>query len=221
MEKPMPAFARILLTSALFAGSISYAAAHGPTDHSAAAKQTAASAKAVETAAALRDLWIGHVFWVRNVAFATLTKNEAAAKASEQQVVENAKAIAGAIEPFYGAAAKDGLFKLLAGHYGAVKEYLVAASAADSSGQGKAIESLTKNAEDIATFLSKANPHLPQDAVTGLLQAHGGHHVQEIDELKAGKYEVEAITWESMKSHMYVVSDALAQAIVKQFPNKF
>ena len=57
--------------------------------------------------------------------------------------------------------------------------------------------------------------------MAGLLQAHGGHHVQEIDELKAGKYEAEARTWEDMKSHMYVVSDALAQAIVKQFPSKF
>jgi hypothetical protein len=212
---------RILLAGILFAGSASMAAAHGPSEHSSAAKQPAVSAKAAETGAALRDLWTGHIFWVRNVAFATLTKNDAAANAAEQQVVENAKAIAGAIEPFYGAAAKDALFKLLAGHYGAIKEYLIATSAADSSAQGKAIQTLTKNAEDIAIFLSKANPHLPKDAVTGLLQAHGGHHVQEIDELKAGKYEAEARTWEDMKAHMYVVSDALAQAIVKQFPSKF
>ncbi len=217
----MRSSARILLATVLFAGSGGLAAAHGPSHHSSAAKQPAVSAKAAETGAALRDLWIGHIFWVRSVALATLSKNDAAAKAAEQHVVENAKAIAGAIEPFYGAAAKDALFKLLAGHYGAIKEYLVAASAADSASQGKAIQNLTKNAEDIAAFLSKANPHLPKDTVAGLLQAHGGHHVQEIDELKAGKYEAEARTWEDMKSHMYVVSDALAQAIVKQFPRKF
>jgi len=217
----MRSMTRILLAGVLFAGSACMAAAHGPSEHSSAAKQPAVSAKAAETGAALRDLWTGHIFWVRNVAFATLTKNDVAANAAEQQVVENAKAIAGAIEPFYGVAAKDALFKLLAGHYGAIKEYLVATAAVDSSAQGKAIQTLTKNAEDIAAFLSKANPHLAKDAVTGLLQAHGGHHVQEIDELKAGKYEAEARTWEDMKAHMYVVSDALAQAIVKQFPSKF
>src|SRR5215210_6573786 len=166
-ETSMRSMTRILLAGVLFAGSACMAAAHGPSEHSSAAKQPAVSAKAAETGAALRDLWTGHIFWVRNVAFATLTKNDVAANAAEQQVVENAKAIAGAIEPFYGAAAKDGLFKLLAGHYGAIKEYLVAVSAADSSAQGKAIQTLTKNAEDIAAFLSKANPHLAKDAVTG------------------------------------------------------
>jgi hypothetical protein len=176
------------------------------------------SSKAFDTRAALGDLWVGHAFWVRNVAVATIAKNDAAATAAEQQVVANAKAIAGAIEPFYGAAAKDALFKLLAGHYGAVKAYLVAG---DSAAQGKATDALTANAEEIATFLRKANPHLAKDAVNGLLQAHGGHHIQQIQELKAGKYDAEARTWEDMKEHMYVIADALTQALAKQFAAKF
>ena len=45
-------------------------------------------------------------------------------ESAEQQAVSNAKAIAASIEPFYGAGARDGFFKLLAGHYGAVKAYL-------------------------------------------------------------------------------------------------
>jgi hypothetical protein len=73
-----------------------------------------------------RDLWVGHIFWIRNVSFATLNKNDAAVKTAEQQVFANAHLIAGTIEPFYGAGAKDSFFRLLAGHYGAVKAYLVA-----------------------------------------------------------------------------------------------
>ncbi len=169
----------------------------------------------------MRDLWVGHVFWVRNVALATLAKNEAAANAAEQQVVANAKAIAATLEPFYGATAKDALFKLLAGHYGAIKAYLAATASGDASGQTKATESLTKNAEDIAAFLSKANRNLPKDDVYGLLLAHGGHHIQQIQELKNANYEAEARTWEEMKAHMYVIADALTQALAKQFANKF
>ena len=82
---------------------------------------------------ALRDLWLGHIFWVRNVSVAAIDKNESAVKAAEQQAVANAKAIAASIEPFYGAAAKEGFFKLLAGHYGAVKAYLVATVAGDAA----------------------------------------------------------------------------------------
>jgi hypothetical protein len=188
--------------------------------HSAAAKQAPHNVKTAQTAAALRDLWTGHIFWVRNVALATFNKNEAALKAAEQQAVANAQSIAAAIEPFYGAAAKDALFKLLAGHYGAVKAYLVATAGEDSSGQSKATEALTSNATAIADFLSKANPNLPKDTVSGLLLAHGGHHIQQIQELKAGNYAAEAKTWQEMKVHMYVIADAMAGALAKQFAKK-
>jgi len=187
----------------------------------AAVKRPARSAKASQTAAALRDLWLGHIFWVRNVAQATLNKDEAGAKAAEQQVVANAQAIAAAIEPFYGAGGKNGLFKLLAGHYGAVKAYLVATDAGNSTGQSSATQSLTSNTEEIATFLSKANPNLPKEAVNGLLLAHGGHHIQQIQELKARNYEAEAKTWEEMKNHMYGIADALTDALAKQFAKRF
>src|SRR4029453_2645711 len=150
-----------------------------------------------------------------------LTKNAPRPKPAEQQVVANAKAIAGTLEPFYGAGAKDTLFKLLAGHYGAVKAYLTATVSNDASGQSKATESLTKNAADIADFLSKANKNLPKDDVQGLLLAHGGHHIQQIQELKDAKYDAEARTWEEMKTHIYGIADALTQALAKQFANKF
>ena len=173
---------------------------------------------AAQTQDALRDLWIGHVFWVRNVALETIAGNKAAANAAEEQVVANARQIADAIEPFYGKAASDKLFGLLAGHYGAVKEYLVAKGTA---GQDAAWKQLVANAGEIAVFLSGANPHLPVDTLRSLLIAHGGHHVQQIKQLRDKDYKGEAQTWEAMKQHMYVIADALTGAIAKQFPAKF
>jgi hypothetical protein len=186
-----------------------------------AAIQPSRTAKTSQTAAALRDLWIDHIFWVRNVSLATIDKNDAAIKAAEQQAVTNAQAIAASIEPFYGAAAKESFFKLLAGHYGAVKAYLAATVAGDSSAQATATQSLTSNAEEIAVFLSKANPHLPKDALHNLLLAHGGHHLQQIQQLKERNYASEAKTWEGMKNHIYQIADATADALAKQFARKF
>ena len=177
--------------------------------------------KTFQAAASLRDLWIGHIFWMRNLAIAALDKNDSAVKAAEQQAVANAQAIAGSIEPFYGAAAKDGFFKLLASHYGAVKAYLVATLAGDAPGQATATQSLTANAGEIAAFLSAANPYLPKDAVEGLLLAHGGHHIQQIQQLKDRNYDAEARTWEEMKNHVYQIADATADALTKQFTKKF
>jgi hypothetical protein len=184
-------------------------------------KNAARDQKTFQTAVALRDLWLGHIFWVRNVSVAAIDKNDSAIKAAEKQAVANAQAIASSIEPFYGAAAKDKFFKLLAGHYGAVKVYLVAAVAGDVSAQAKATQSLTSNADEIATFLSQANPYLPKDAVQGLLLAHGGHHIQQIQQLRDRNYDAEAKTWEEMKTHVYQIADATADALAKQFTKRF
>ncbi|MGH6928108.1 MAG: hypothetical protein ACREEV_07310, partial [Dongiaceae bacterium] len=173
------------------------------------------------TQAALRDLWIGHVFWVRNVVVAELAGDASAQEVAEKKVVENAQSIAASIEPFYGAEAKEGLFALLAGHYGAVKDYLDASVAKDDDKQTEATSRLIGNAGEIATFLSSANPYLPKDTVDGLLQAHGGHHIAQIQQLLTKDYAGEAQTWADMSQHMYVISDALADALAKQFPAKF
>jgi len=185
------------------------------------AAATQVPAKVAETKAALRDLWLGHIFWVRGVVLATFAKNAAAAAAAEQATVANAKEIAGAIVPFYGQAASDDLFALLAGHYGAVKEYLDATVKNDSSAGAEATDHLTANAEKIAVFLSGANPNLPQDALQELLLAHGGHHLEQIQEVQAGQFEKEAATWSAMKGHIYVIADALGDALAKQFPEQF
>ena len=84
-----------------------------------------------------------------------------------------------------------------------------------------ATQSLTTNADQIATFLSEANPYLSKDAVQGLLLAHGGHHIQQIQQLKDRNYEAEAQTWDEMKKHVYQIADATADALAKQFAKRF
>ena len=185
------------------------------------AAQVCVSTKLADTKADLRDLWLGHVFWAHNVVEARFAGNAQAAKAAEQQVVANAQAIAGVIEPFYGKAASDQQFKLLAGHWGAISDYLDATRADNKVAQDAAYKHLVENAGQIATFLSGANPHLPVDTLRGLLTAHGAHHVQQIQQFQANQYDQEAQTWAAMKDHVYVIADALADGIAKQFPDKF
>jgi hypothetical protein len=185
------------------------------------AAATAHAAKVNATKAALRDLWVDHVFWVRGVVIAELTGDAGAQKVAEKQVVANAQSIAGSIEPFYGAKAKEQLFTHLAGHYGAIKSYLDASIAKDASKQSAATKKLLSNATEIAAFLSTANPYLPKVAVEGLLQAHGGHHITQIQQLQAKDYAGEAQTWAEMTKHVYVVADAMADALAQQFTEKF
>ena len=48
-------------------------------NHSHRTKKQARTDKTFETSAALRDLWIGHIFWVRAVSIATIEKRDATA----------------------------------------------------------------------------------------------------------------------------------------------
>lgn len=179
------------------------------------------SPKSVELREDLRDLWVGHIFWVRNVALTTKLGDTNAAKVAEENVVKNAHAIADTIIPLYGQPATDKLFGLLAGHYGSIKEYMTASYAGDKAGKEAAVDKIKKNAEEIATFLSSANPNWPKATLVSLLLAHGAHHIAQIDAFNESNYASEAQTWDAMTKHMYIIADALGNGIVKQFPKKF
>jgi hypothetical protein len=179
------------------------------------------SAQSVELRLALRDLWVDHIFWVRNVVLKTKYGNADAAKVAEGQTVANAKALAGSITPYYGKEASDKLFGLLAGHYGAIKDYMNASYGDKKEAKDAATDKLKKNAEEIAVFLSSANPNWPKEPLKSALFAHVGHHIAQINAVEDKDYATEAKTWDAMKSHMYVIADVLADGIVKQFPKKF
>ncbi|WGK88444.1 hypothetical protein [Pseudomonas migulae] len=185
------------------------------------ASTAAPDSVALTTRLALRDLWVEHVFWIRNYAIANQAADKQQAKVAADQVVDNATKIANSIAPLYGQPAADQLLKLLAGHWGAVKHYSDATVAKDSKGKQAAVADLTSNAKAIAAFLAKANPNLPEATLVAMLGAHGGHHVAQIDELAAHDYAGEARTWHMMRGHILALADALAAALVKQFPDKF
>lgn len=179
------------------------------------------TSKATELRLAMRSLWEDHIFWVRNVVLTTKLGDTAAAKVEEQQVVQNAKDIANAVVPYYGKDAGDKLFNLLAGHYGAVKDCMNAVYAGNKEATNAAMDKMTKNADEIATFLSSANPNWPKGALLSALAAHGGYHMAQINAVNAKDFSSEAKTWEAMKNQVYGIADTLTEGLVKQFPQKF
>ena len=198
--------------------------AHEGHDHpasSAASTGDCVSVKQAATRAVLRDLWVEHVFWIRDYVAASAPNNAAEKKVATDQVVANATAISGAIASFYGKPAGDQMLTLLAGHWGAVRDYSDATFAKNAKGQQDATARLIANAKQIAAFLAKANPNLPEATLVGLLSAHGAHHIAQIQQLSTGDYAAEAKTWAAMRNHMFTIADAIADALAKQFPDKF
>lgn len=187
-----------------------------PADHVA----SAVASPAPQLQAALRDLWHGHVVHTRDYALAVHADDQAAASAAAEEVVANAMQLSDAVAGFYGQAGGERMLELLGGHWGAVKALTDAGDAGDDAARDQAIADLTANADEIARFLAGANPHLTEDAVRGLLVAHGGHHAQQVPQIMADDMQGEAATWAAMQAHMDVISDALAAAIAAQFPDQ-
>lgn len=189
--------------------------AHAPAD-----KPAATAAPAPKLQAALRGLWHGHVLHTRDYAFAVKAGDAARSQAEAGAVVANAKQLADAVAGFYGKAAGERMLVLLAGHWGAVKDMTDAGKRGDTGAGNAAMATLTKNAGEIAVFLSGANPNLPEDAVRGLLVAHGAHHAAQIAQVMRGDLAGEKTTWTAMQAHMDTIADAMAAALAKQFPDK-
>ena len=189
-----------------------------PAGHAMAAAATA-DVPAPGLQAALRAMWNGHVVHTRDYAMAVHAGDQAAADAAAEAVVANAMQISDAVAGFYGDAGGARMLELLGGHWGAVKALTDAGDTGDTAARNKAIADLTANAGEIAKFLAAANPNLPEDAVRGLLVAHGGHHIQQVQQVMAGDMAAEADTWVAMQAHMDVIADALAGANAKQFPD--
>ena len=170
----------------------------------------------------LRDLWLGHIFMIQHVVLFNTSNDPTARDAADKQVLANAKQIANAFTPFYGEARSEKLFTLLSGHYAAVKEYSEATSAGNTRQQDAALVRLGSNAADIDGFFIGVNPnHLLKGTVRGLIEAHGAHHVLQINQYKKKEYAKLEETWPMMRQHVYVIADTLTTALAKQFPDKF
>ena len=182
-------------------------------------------AKVAELKMTLRNLYINHIFWVRDLVTSTRFGEKAAVSEADEYGLKNAEAIGHSIAPFYGQAAGDKFATLFVGHYSGVKAYMNAAFANTFRGnvamKKAARDKLMSNANSIAVFVSSANPNLPKGTVYGLLVTHVQQHVMSIDATAKRDWSGEADMWDPMVKEIYTLSDALADGIAKQFPDKF
>src|SRR5919198_1952272 len=112
----------------------------------------------VQLKLALRDLWVDHIVYTRNyiISFAAgLPDTNIVA----QRLLKNQEDLGNAIKPFYGNEAGDKLTSLLKGHILGAVEILKAAKAGNTTGAAAAEKNWYDNADEIATFLSAANPN--------------------------------------------------------------
>ncbi len=169
---------------------------------------------------ALRRLWADHVNWTRSYVVAAVA-DAADASAAAGRLLKNQEDIGNAVVPFYGADAGKALSGLLKEHILIAVELIKAAKANDQRKFGEEDAKWTKNAEGIAGLLSSANPYWKRADVVDLLALHLKLTKDEVVARLTKKWDDDVRAFDEIFTEIMTLSDALADGVVKQFPDKF
>ena len=129
--------------------------------------------------------------------------------------------IGAAVAAYYGKPAGDKLTALLKEHITIAVDIIKFAKAGDKAAQQQADAKWKKNAEEIADFLAKANPHWPRDTLVDMMNRHLSTTTDEVVARLTKNWDADVKAFDAVYTHILMMADALSDGIVKQFPAKF
>jgi hypothetical protein len=162
-----------------------------------------------------------HVALAAAATGAALGDRPAEFEAAAQALDGNSVAIAQAIGAVYGADAEKAFLPLWRRHIGFVVDYTTGAAGRDRAKQDKAVGDLVAYTQDFGAFLSGANPNLPKAVVADLVKHHVVTLKEIVDAQAARDWNRAWVATRTAGGHMQMIADPLAEAIVKQFPDRF
>lgn len=170
---------------------------------------------------AMRKLWEDHVTWTRLYivsAIANLPEKDATAT----RLLQNQTDIGNAIKPFYGDEAGSKLSTLLKDHIVIATELIAAAQANEEAKKTDAAKRWGQNADDLAAFLSGANPkHWPLAEMKQMLHEHLDLTTAEVVAHLQKDWTGSVAAYDKAHEQILKMADQLAEGIQKQFPAKF
>jgi hypothetical protein len=169
----------------------------------------------------MHKLWEDHIVYTRNfiISFAGNLPDQDAVAA---RLMQNQVDIGDAIKPFYGDAAGSQLTSLLKEHINGAVEILKAAKAKDKAATDAAVVKWQANADQIATFLSTANPkNWPAATMKSEMRQHLDLTLKEATDRLGGNYAADIKDYDEVHHHIIGLANALTDGIVKQFPERF
>ena len=169
---------------------------------------------------ALRKLWSDHVIWTREYIIAAVAGTPDA-NAAAGRLLKNQEDIGAAIVGFYGQAAGDRLTELLKQHIMIAVDLVAAAKSGDQAAFAKHDAAWTANVEEIASFVSGANPAWPKKDLIDLLGLHLKLTKDETVARIKGDWDADVKAFDDIFTEIMVVADALCDGLVAQFPNRF
>lgn len=169
----------------------------------------------------MRALWEEHITWTRMV-IVDFAAGAPSLSASEVRLLRNQTDIGDAIAPFYGRAAGKHLTALLRAHILIAVDVLTAAKAGDTPGLTRAQAAWTRNADQIAGFLSGANPTAwPRAEMRSMMRHHLKLTTDEAVARLTGDWSADVRAFDKVHIQALHMADMLSDGIISQFPRRF
>ncbi len=176
--------------------------------------------RVTELRISLHDLWIEHIVWTRQYLVAAAANQPDASFAAER-LLKNQEDIGNAIKPFYGDQAGNQLTSQLKDHITIAVDLLEAAKSGNSTALEEIEEKWHANADEIATFLSTANPNWTKEDMLNMLNEHLSLTKTEAVARLTGDYATDVATFDALYKHAVSMGDEFTAGIVKQFLGQF
>jgi hypothetical protein len=222
VSRPIPLALTMLV--AFFAALAALAVSNGHDAHAhgnapSQAESTAPSHAALRSD--MRVLWEDHITWTR-LAIISLTTGSPDTQATVGRLLRNQTDIGNAVKPFYGKAAGNALTAKLREHILIAAEVVAAAKAGDKAKLTDAQTRWQQNANEIAALLNSVNPRFWKlGAMKAEMSVHLALTTQEAVARLQGRWTADVAAYDRIHRHILHLSDAIADGIVKQFPNRF
>jgi hypothetical protein len=198
-----------------------FSAGHAEQAHASMSSSPQLSAKAVALRTAMDKLWEDHITWTRMV-IVDFAAGLPDLKTAEVRLLRNQADIGNAIKPYYGAAAGKKLTSLLRTHILEAVPVLVAAKAGDKPKLTQALAAWYANANQIAAFLSRANPHSwPLPMMRTMMKQHLALTTKEAVARLQGNWTADVRAYDQVHAEILSMSHMLSSGIVRQFPRRF
>ena len=170
---------------------------------------------------AMRKLWEDHITWTRGFIISAAADLPDKAAATER-LLQNQTDIGNAIKPYYGDAAGNKLTTILKEHITIAAEVVAAAKANDKAKLDEANKRWFVNADQIADFLSGANPkNWPSAEMRSMMREHLNLTTAEAVARLKGDWAADIAAYDKVHEQILHMADMLSAGILKQHPAKF
>ena len=170
---------------------------------------------------AMRSLWEAHITWTRLYIVSAVADLPDKGPVTDR-LMKNQSDIGDAVKPFYGEAAGVALTSLLKEHIAKAADVVTAAKSKDKARLDDATARWRANADEIAAFLTAANPaNWPAAEMKSMMREHLDLTTAEVVARLQSDWVGDIAAYERVHTQIMHMADMLSDGIIAQFPKQF